>query len=50
MVLVDSRSASAAEMFARNAQIEKRGIVLGDRTAGAVMRSRLFSHQADSGG
>jgi C-terminal processing protease CtpA/Prc len=41
-VLVDSSSGSAAEVFARVIQLEKRGTVVGDRSAGAVMQSESF--------
>lgn len=45
VVLVDSESGSSSELFARLMQLEKRGTVIGDRTAGAVMRAKQYSHQ-----
>ncbi|HEV2489935.1 MAG TPA: S41 family peptidase [Candidatus Acidoferrales bacterium] len=48
-VLVDSRSASASELFARTMQLNHRGTVIGDSSAGAVMESKIHSFEAGAG-
>lgn len=49
LVLVDSWSLSAAEIFARVIQLEKRGIVLGDHTFGMVMKAEVYAHRSAAG-
>ena len=45
IVLIDSKSGSSAEIFARVMQIEKRATIIGDRSAGAVMRATGNTYQ-----
>jgi len=49
IVLIDSDSASASEMFSRVIQIEKRGKIVGDVSAGAVMTSNFITMANERG-
>jgi C-terminal processing protease CtpA/Prc len=44
IVLIDSKSGSSAELLARVVQLEKRGIVIGDVSSGAVMRAKKYDY------
>lgn len=48
VVMLDSSSGSAAEIFGRLMQLEGRGIVVGDTSAGAVMQSDYTGFDAGS--
>lgn len=48
-LLTDSETGSAAEIFARIMQLQQKGVVLGDRTAGAVLASNVFQYDDDAG-
>lgn len=45
VILIDSDSGSASEVFARVMQLEKRAVIIGDRSAGAVMTSIQYQHE-----
>jgi len=45
VILADSESGSAAELFSRVMQLEMRATVLGDKTAGAVMEAKHYSYK-----
>lgn len=45
VILVDSRSASAAEMFARHFQRTGHAVIVGDRSSGRVNSSLFYSEQ-----
>lgn len=48
-VLVDHDSGSAAEIFARVIQLQKRGLVMGDHSSGSVMEAQEHGYQVGSG-
>ncbi|HEX6879924.1 MAG TPA: S41 family peptidase [Terriglobales bacterium] len=49
VILVDSETGSAAEMFARFMQLQNHAVVVGDHSSGRVMRSRVSFEQVGAG-
>jgi C-terminal processing protease CtpA/Prc len=41
-IMLDDESASASEMFARDMQIRKKAVVIGDNSSGRVNRAQIF--------
>lgn len=45
LVLIDGETGAASEILARVIQLEKRGKVIGDRSAGTVMETKFYSYE-----
>lgn len=45
IVLIDSETASAGEIFSRVVQLQERGTLIGDHTSGMTMESRFYRHE-----
>jgi len=45
VILINSKSASAAELLAKMLQLTQKAVVIGDRSSGAVMQSRMYTHE-----
>ena len=45
VILIDSKSGSAAELLARMLQLAGKAIIIGDQSSGAVMQSSLYTHE-----
>lgn len=49
VVLINSGSGSSSEIFSRVMQLEGRAVLVGDRSAGAVVGARVFPHTVGAG-